>query len=704
MSLDSISMVGGSGSGGGPTAARKRFLSVKSIITHGNIFWTRKPEGDDVIRSHASLSTSPSMPELHHPAASPSSNGGSSPPYSPASSTPCIRHSVDSEMMKGEDLYIAAPEYKLNEHHSFSLFAVFDGHNGIGAAFHARNNLMEYVKERVKGIEDREELMKALPEALAHAFVRTNASLTDGERSGTTATVVLINDWTVTVAGVGDSRAILDTAPGGVVALTKDHRFETSEEECRRVQMEGGTLGRLRTSDGIQVGPKRFWPGGLCVSRSVGDLDVGPSIIPLPHVVQVEVPPCGGRLVMGSDGLWDAMSSEKVARRVRHKDNADCARKLVKSVLKSKGLHDDITVLVVDIVPSHSPDVLASPHLKKSASGSGLFARLRRSLSSSRSLDGDAHGALNSPCSPGVGSPNFIEDHDSSLHGGSAYRSYLRHISRRAGKEEEEGEGEGERAEGKKEEETAPRSGRRREEEEDRVKAMAVKDDRENGDVGTLPDGCCAGAPSRAVKEESGVAAEMAAEMQLRPDAGGADDDVSSPEPSGVFQQDEEADLSARGDGEAQSSRRREVIAESERRRLWGGEREGEEEDEEEEDVDVSVGGKPCSDAKLSPDDGAWCWQCGAPVSPHPGTTDDVSIRAGHGYCTSHRPSSPSSPSCPQSVATSDPSLELPPAVSSSCLDRRAHGDTLAFLLTKNSHVSFSYERADDSISEKQRV
>ncbi len=35
------------------------------------------------------------------------------------------------------------------------------------------------------------------------------------------------------------------------------------------------------------VGPLRIWPGGLCVSRSIGDVDAGPEIVPLPHIKQV---------------------------------------------------------------------------------------------------------------------------------------------------------------------------------------------------------------------------------------------------------------------------------------------------------------------------------------------------------------------------------------------------------------------------------
>uniref|UniRef100_A0A453I9F5 Uncharacterized protein n=1 Tax=Aegilops tauschii subsp. strangulata TaxID=200361 RepID=A0A453I9F5_AEGTS len=35
--------------------------------------------------------------------------------------------------------------------------------------------------------------------------------------------------------------------------------------------------------------PLRCWPGGLCLSRSIGDTDVGEFIVPIPHVKQVKV-------------------------------------------------------------------------------------------------------------------------------------------------------------------------------------------------------------------------------------------------------------------------------------------------------------------------------------------------------------------------------------------------------------------------------
>lgn len=52
-----------------------------------------------------------------------------------------------------------------------------------------------------------------------------------GQTSGTTATFVIVDGWTVTVASVGDSRCVLDTQGGAVAALTVDHRLEENVEE-----------------------------------------------------------------------------------------------------------------------------------------------------------------------------------------------------------------------------------------------------------------------------------------------------------------------------------------------------------------------------------------------------------------------------------------------------------------------------------------
>lgn len=56
-----------------------------------------------------------------------------------------------------------------------------------------------------------------------------------------------------------------------------------------RVTASGGEVGRLSIVGGVEIGPLRCWPGGLCLSRSIGDMDVGEFIVPVPFVKQVKV-------------------------------------------------------------------------------------------------------------------------------------------------------------------------------------------------------------------------------------------------------------------------------------------------------------------------------------------------------------------------------------------------------------------------------
>lgn len=52
-----------------------------------------------------------------------------------------------------------------------------------------------------------------------------------GQRSGTTVTFVIIEGSIVTVASVGDSRCILESADGAIYYLSADHRLDSNEEE-----------------------------------------------------------------------------------------------------------------------------------------------------------------------------------------------------------------------------------------------------------------------------------------------------------------------------------------------------------------------------------------------------------------------------------------------------------------------------------------
>ena len=157
---------------------------------------------------------------------------------------------------------------------------IFDGHNGISAAIFAKENLLNNVLSAIPQDISRDAWLQALPRALVVGFVKTDIEFQQkgtyeiffacfidilcflklmffvssaGETSGTTATFVLVDGWTITVASVGDSRCILDTQGGVVSLLTVDHRLEENAEERERVTASGGEVGRLNVFGGNEV-------------------------------------------------------------------------------------------------------------------------------------------------------------------------------------------------------------------------------------------------------------------------------------------------------------------------------------------------------------------------------------------------------------------------------------------------------------------
>lgn len=80
-------------------------------------------------------------------------------------------------------------------------------------------------------------------------------------------------------------------------------------------------------------------------------MDVGEFIVPVPYVKQVKLSNGGGRLIIASDGIWDALSSEMAVESCRGLPVELASRLVVKEALKKRGLKDDTTCIVVDIIP-----------------------------------------------------------------------------------------------------------------------------------------------------------------------------------------------------------------------------------------------------------------------------------------------------------------------------------------------------------------
>ena len=343
----------------------------------------------------------------------------------------------------------------------YALFAVFDGHNGRAAAAFAEAHTADAVHAALPGPPPRGALdgrcacaacaaddedgendapvesdvddtacawRHAVAAALASAVAATHAAFAaTGGPGGTTATLVLTAGRLVTVANVGDSAAFIDSGGGALLRLTADHRVASSRSEAARVRADGGLVaavcpvtggGPSTARDGVGLAPLRAWTadgrGGFANARALGDLDAcngAPVTSPAPALTQVLLPKDGGRVLLASDGVWDAVPPHRAARAARPLGPPEAAEAVVGAVLRAAGPggvpRDDATIVVVDVLPSGTapsfPEAVGW-RMRRSASRGAALAALA-AASAVASADGEADAQCAPPLLPVPASP-----------------------------------------------------------------------------------------------------------------------------------------------------------------------------------------------------------------------------------------------------------------------------------------------------------
>ena len=298
---------------------------------------------------------------------------------------------VQAASLKGEDKFIAEPDVHRSTSATarkrrgaetssdlLACFAVFDGHVNASASSHAERRMLPALLEC--GANEPEALLEtscvSAFESVERSFKRGGTcgacfSRSGGApRGGTTACVVLLHlcrgpagpHLDVVAANAGDSGALLvqkrrdeqrsptpsdDDAPASFTRLSRDHNPDDPLEAVRLANA-GARLGRMRQG-GEEVGPVRSYPGGLAVSRAIGDFG-SPAVVCVPEVTRHRVPPRGARVVVASDGLWNAMIDAEVAKMTADAYTPEeAADALMRCVVRRRGVHDDVTIVVVDV-------------------------------------------------------------------------------------------------------------------------------------------------------------------------------------------------------------------------------------------------------------------------------------------------------------------------------------------------------------------
>lgn len=172
----------------------------------------------------------------------------------------------------------------------------------------------------------------------------SSATAVPNANCGTTATVVVICGEELTVAHVGDSRAVLCSS-GAAIPISEDHRPGRADE-MSRIESAGGLI--------LKVGGTYRVNGVLAVSRAIGDKALKEFVVAEPDISTRKLEESDEFLVVASDGLWDTMDDQEcISETKKFLQNGvgqleEAAKGLV-AVACDRGNNDDISVLVIDL-------------------------------------------------------------------------------------------------------------------------------------------------------------------------------------------------------------------------------------------------------------------------------------------------------------------------------------------------------------------
>tara|TARA_B100000003_G_scaffold208610_1_gene229466 strand:+ start:1968 stop:4838 length:2871 start_codon:yes stop_codon:yes gene_type:complete len=272
-----------------------------------------------------------------------------------------------------------------------AMYCVFDGHKDATAMLFLETHLGKNVEHELRLLSaetrskgGREEDESALEQAIRRALVRTEGEYGRSNmkgcffchgrapEGGSTVVVVALqcaaagrdgHSFAIDLvcANVGDSGALMLPHPSELEGMTPEDREQhvrlnrehnpDDPFEARRLISAECRLARLRTREGDEVGPLRVFPGGYAVSRAFGDFDLS-AIVCEPEFTRVRMPEKGCRLLVASDGVFSALTDNSIASECsQFMDTETCADGIVQKVLKVRGVHDDITAVVVDLPP-----------------------------------------------------------------------------------------------------------------------------------------------------------------------------------------------------------------------------------------------------------------------------------------------------------------------------------------------------------------
>ena len=216
-----------------------------------------------------------------------------------------------------------------------SFFGIFDGHGGETCSEYLRDNLHHLL------CHNNQFFPQNIPEAIKLAFEKADKIFLENyalnkkkemiDKSGSCAVILVLVDNIIYIANVGDSRCLLSMNDcKKFIEVTKDHKPNTPDEK-KRIELFGGKIYQTETlikksnnPDIIGkklVGPYRVSPGGLSVSRTIGDVEAKLEkfggnqnvVISEPDIFVYDLNKDDiDFFILGCDGIFDQLTSDEV--------------------------------------------------------------------------------------------------------------------------------------------------------------------------------------------------------------------------------------------------------------------------------------------------------------------------------------------------------------------------------------------------------
>lgn len=258
-------------------------------------------------------------------------------------------HSLQGEAHLNEDrvLVYSSPKY--------SIAAVFDGHGGCDASQFLQSHFLQVLQQNFTcelRPDSCEDLLRNCISDLEMNF--NDWARWTGNRCGSCLLAALIVDDTLFIANLGDSRAVLATAPRDDAALNPVKAVRTAKAlSVDHVASSIGEKQRIEDAGGFVRGGRVA--GVLEPSRTIGDIDLKKKsmrgwLIAKPDVQKTPIKR-GDILLLGSDGVWDVITNSSAVSLVEEcvasgKGIQHASESLVKAS-KDLGSEDDISVVVL---------------------------------------------------------------------------------------------------------------------------------------------------------------------------------------------------------------------------------------------------------------------------------------------------------------------------------------------------------------------